>query len=80
MTVQLCLSGQLQAACSNEIDANGVTYTFENININDVVRIGAENGAGAEYRITGKEGLGVFLVDYLTSLQTTDQATQKMSC
>ena len=37
----------------NEIDANGVTYTFENINVNDVVRM--KTGLALNIALLGKK-------------------------
>jgi hypothetical protein len=58
----------------NTTDFDGNTYTFERITINDVVRLGAADGSGAEYRITGLAGEGAFTVEHLRS--TPDAADE----
>lgn len=51
----------------NEIDHAGNTYTFEKITINDVIRCGAADGTGAEYKIVGIVAPGWFSVEHLRS-------------
>ena len=51
----------------NTVDFNGNTYTFEKIGVNDVIRCGAADGTGAEYRVTSIVGTGYFSVEHLKS-------------
>ena len=57
----------------NGTDSSGETYTFDKITVNDVIRMGAENGTSAEYKITGIAVPGMYLIEYLRgSGQPTD--------
>ena len=57
----------------NGTDADGQTYTFDKITVNDVIRMGAENGTSAEYKITAIAVPGMYIVEYLRgSGQPTD--------
>ena len=49
----------------NGTDADGETYTFDKITVNDVIRMGAENGTSAEYKITAIAVPGMYIVEYL---------------
>lgn len=51
----------------NTTDFKGDTYTFEKITVNDVIRCGAADGTGAEYKVTSIIGQGWFGVEHLRS-------------
>ena len=62
------VSSSWEAATSlivNEIDYDGKTFTFANISVGDVLRLGAPDTSGAEYRITEVTGTGVFNISYI---------------
>ena len=46
-------------------DADGETYTFDKVTINDVIRLGGADGSGAEYKVTSIMAPGTFTVDFL---------------
>ena len=48
-------------------DFNGVNYTFEGVGDGDVIRCGASDGTGAEYRITGIAAPGSYTVQHIRS-------------
>ena len=48
-------------------DFNGVEYTFEGVSGGDVIRCGASDGTGAEYRIVDVVAPGTFTVQHIRS-------------
>ena len=56
---------EAQTMLVNTIDMDGNSYTFEKVTPNDVIRLGAPDGSGAEYRITEVGATGTFLVDFI---------------
>ena len=59
----------------NEVDFKGDTYTFDKVTINDVIRCGAADSSGAEYKVLGIVSQGWFSVEHLRS--TPDAADEK---
>lgn len=58
----------------NTTDQQGNIYDFGKITVNDVIRMGAENGTSAEYKITSITVPGFYTIEYLrsTGLPTDD--------
>ena len=49
-------------------DNDGETYTFDKVSVNDVIRLGAADGSGAEYRVIGlTPDPGYFNIEHITS-------------
>ena len=58
----------------NNRDATGVEYTFEKVTTGDVIRCGAADGTGAEYKVTSIISPGWFGVEHIRS--TPDAADE----
>ena len=56
-----------QSIIISTTSADGDTYTFDKVTVNDVIRIGAADGSSAEYKVLTIAAPGAYFVDHLRS-------------